>query len=104
MCAIAITTLGTASTRFGGEVEHVQAQSPQYLLSQNPTFCVTYRDGVAPSGRASVHSSVTIHRMPFFLAMLVTCRGADAMGVAGGAVHSHIWVPKKALVSAMAAA
>ena len=29
-----------------------------------PTFCVVYLDGVPPSARASVHSSVTMQRMP----------------------------------------
>jgi hypothetical protein len=29
-----------------------------------PTFCVVYLDGVPPSERASVHSSVTMQRMP----------------------------------------
>ena len=45
-------------------------------------FWVVYREGVAPSPRASVHSSVTMMRVPFFLAMQVTCRGAWALGLA----------------------
>lgn len=64
--------------------------------AQAPTFCVTYRDGVPPSVRASVHSSVTMHRMPFFLAMLVTWRGAEAAGFVGAAMVSLSRLPKNA--------
>ncbi len=39
---------------------------------RSQTFWVVYLEGVCPSPRASVHSSVTMQRTPFFLAMQVT--------------------------------
>ncbi len=41
-------------------------------IQRSQTFWVVYREGVCPSPRASVHSSVTMQRTPFFLAMQVT--------------------------------
>ena len=46
---------------------------PPPTHARTHTFCVVYRDGVSPRPRASVHSRVTMHRIPFFFAMLVTC-------------------------------
>ena len=46
-------------------------------------FCVVYRLGVMPSPRDSVHSRVTMRRIPFFLAMAVTSRVA-VRGYRGG--------------------
>ncbi len=52
------------------------------LLTASPkkasTFSVVYLLGVAPSARASVHSKVTMHRIPFFFAMVTGCFGVES--------------------------
>lgn len=57
-------------------------------------------DGVPPSDLASVHSKVTMTRIPFFLAMHVTERVAlpeDVMGLI--AAGRTLALPRKALFS-----
>jgi hypothetical protein len=53
------------------------------------------RDGVPPSCRASVHSSVTMRRIPFFFAMHVTDREPKPSGLLTGVVATNRCVPKK---------
>lgn len=59
------------------------------------TFCVQYLDGVAPSPRASVHSKVTIIRVPFFFAMQVTWRVAAGDCLTAGATEVTNCLPTK---------
>lgn len=44
-------------------------------MGTSHTFSVVYLLGVAPSALASVHSRVTMHRTPFFFAMVTGCLG-----------------------------
>ena len=98
------TLAGVVTVSFGRGLGAVENEVRGAVRTYARTFCVVYREGVAPTPLASVHSSVTIQRTPFFLAQTVTWRGASGLGFGAGASLKLSRHPRKADVNACIAA